>query len=484
MRIQVFRICGCVVFLTAAFLASRPAAQTITPYPSGPPFHDPPSDSFKFRDLKAELKNKMTGTYTVASIGDMFWRSPVVERMSPELRDILRNADTTFGNFEGGEGWQPRDTAKAFQSLGMDLIAPGEGVQAHELLAEFGIKMAGSGPNLTMARRPVFQELPQGRVALIAACPGTNLCGTPAADAAGATPARPGVNPLGVTVWNTVTAEQFNQLKAILDSVLARRHEADVVVPSDLPPPLPPGRLMLWGQRFMVAAKPGEIHYDLDPSDEQAQILAVRNAKEVADFVAFHMHVHHNRYSFQQYSHDNYPPDYLRPFLHKLIDNGLDMYFGSGNHSMQGIEIYKGRPIFYNQGNLGADLVRQPDSPPGPGDMTRTERQEQTMAYVQDEPTSVAYMARTSYKDGRLVEVRIYPVDVGIGKRAWSRQNIPETPSPELARSILERIQKYSEPFGTKISIENNIGIIRVPPEATVDVGGDLVIPGRQPRAR
>ena len=100
----------------------------------------------------------------------------------------------------------------------------------------------------------------------------------------------------------------------------------------------------------MIAAKPGELHYDLDPGDEQAQILAVRNAKEVADSVAFHMHVHHNRYSFQQYSHDNYPPDYLRPFLHKSIDNGLDMYFGSGNHSMQGIEIYKGRPIFYNQG--------------------------------------------------------------------------------------------------------------------------------------
>jgi hypothetical protein len=182
---------ACVVLVTAAFLASRPAAQTITPYPSGPPFHDPPSDTFKFRDLKRELKNKMTGTFTVASIGDMFWRSPVAERMSPALRDILRNADTTFGNFEGGEGWQPTDTARTFQSLGIDLLAPGEGVQAHELLAEFGIKMAGSGPNLTMARRPVFQEIPQGRVALIAACPGTNLCGTPAADAGGERPRAP-----------------------------------------------------------------------------------------------------------------------------------------------------------------------------------------------------------------------------------------------------------------------------------------------------
>ena len=90
-------------------------------------------------------------------------------------------------------------------------------------------------------------------------------------------------------------------------------------------------------------------------------------------------------------------------------------------------------------------------------------------------------MAHTTYKDGRLVEIRLYPMDVGIGRRAWSRENIPETPSPALARSILERIQKYSEPLGTKISIENNIGIIRVPPEATVDVGADLAIPGRQP---
>jgi poly-gamma-glutamate synthesis protein (capsule biosynthesis protein) len=485
MWIRVFRVLACVLVVTSALLASPAAAQSINPYPSGPPHHDPPADNFKFRDLRVELKNKMTGTFTVASVGDMFWRSPVAERMSPQLRDILRSADTTIGNLEGTEGWQPRDTAKTLQALGFDLLAPGEGLQVHELLGEFGIKLAGAGPNLTMARRPVFQELPQGRVAFLAACPGTNLCGNRATDGVvgGAGPS-PGVNPLGVTVWNTVTAEQFNQLKAILDSVLARRTEPDVVVPSDLPPPQPPGRLMLWGQRYMVSAKPGELHYDLDPTDERAQILAVRNAKEVADFAVFHMHVHHNRYSFQQYSHDNYPPNYLRPFLHKLIDNGLDMYFGSGNHSMQGIEIYKGRPIFYNQGNLGVDLVRQPDSPPNPANVTRTEEREQTAAYLQDEPTSVAYMANTTYKDGRLVEVRIYPVDVGVGRRPWSRENIPETPSPELARSILERLQKYSEPFGTKISIEGNIGIIRVPPEATVDVGGDLVIPGRQPRAR
>ena len=147
---------------------------------------------------------------------------------------------------------------------------------------------------------------------------------------------------------------------------------------------------MLGGQRYMVAAKPGELHYDLDTTDEQALVLAVRNAKEVADFAVFHMHPRLNRYSFQKYSHDNYPADFMRPFLHKLIDNGLDMYVGSGNHSMQGIEIYRGRPIFYNQGNLGADLSRRPDSPLNRESMTGTEAREEPGAETQDEPASVA----------------------------------------------------------------------------------------------
>ena len=84
----------------------------------------------------------------------------------------------TFGNFEGARGLAAKDTAKTFQA-GFDLLAPGEGVQAHERLAEFGIKMAGRD-HLYHGAPAVFQEIPQGRVALIAACPGANLCGTAA----------------------------------------------------------------------------------------------------------------------------------------------------------------------------------------------------------------------------------------------------------------------------------------------------------------
>jgi len=452
-------------------------------YPSGPPWRVVPgADEYDARDLRNELKNKMTDTFTVTSVSDMYWRTPVAKRMSPQLRDVMRNADLTIGNLEGGVGFDPDLTATAMADLGLDFLAPGEfggspvlqtAVQA---LEKFGIKLAGAGLDLTSARRPAFHELPQGLVAFLHACPGDNLCGPRA------TATAQGVNPLGITVWNTVTQDQFNQLKAIEASILARRNDPDVLLPTDLPAPLPAGRLILFGQRDIVGDKPGELRNEVDAADEQAQVLAVRNAKELSDFVVFHMHDHLNRYAFQRYSHNNYPADYLRPFIHKLIDNGLDMYVGSGVHTMQGIEIYKGRPIFYNQGNLGVDLVRGIDSPPNPQNLTRTETGERQWAgFMQGENNSVAYIANTTYKNGRLTEIRLYPVDIGLGTRPWSRENIPLTPTPEKARSILDRIQKYSEPFGTKISIENNIGIIRVPPEATVEVGGDLNIPGRRP---
>jgi poly-gamma-glutamate synthesis protein (capsule biosynthesis protein) len=474
-----------VSLLQAVLFVPVAAAQAIPVYPAGPPWRPVPGDAFQGRDLGPELKNKMTDIFTVTSVGDMYWQSPVAKRMSPQLRDVMRNADTTVGNLEGGVGFDPEATATAMSDLGLDFLAPGEfggspvlqtAVQA---LGKFGIRLAGAGANLTTARRPAFQELPQGRVAFLHACPGDDLCGPRA------TNTTQGVNPLGVTVWNTVTREQFDQLKAIEASILARRNEPDVLVPTEMAPPLPSGRLMLLGQRYIAAEKPGELRHELDATDEQAVVLAVRNAKELSDFVIFHMHDHLNRYSFQAYSHNNYPADYLRPFLHKLIDNGLDMYVGSGVHTMQGIEIYKGRPIFYNQGNIGVDLVRGLDSPPNPQNLTATEsRERQRAGFMQSENNSIAYIANTTYKDGRLVEIRLYPVDIGLGTRPWSRENIPLTPTPEKARSILERLRKYSEPFGTTIAIENNIGVIRVPPEATLEVGDDLDIPGRRPGRR
>lgn len=484
----------CVGLLGLTFVATQAPAQVSIDdshhnpeYPAGPPYHRVPDlETFKLRDLRLELRNKTNGTFVVASAGDVHISQPVVKRMSPQLLEALRSADVTVGNLEQNIGVRPKDLAQDLAAMGFDMMAPGEEdtAEAQELwkryLGEVDIKIAGAGPTLTEARRPALKETARGMVAFLHACPGDYLCGESATNGGGPRPAKPGVNGLGLTVWNTVTQQQFDQLLAIRDSILARRTEPGVLTPSGLPPAEAPGRLILFGVRYMVAEKPGEIHYELTPADEQAQILEIRNAKEISDFTIFHMHVHQNRFAFQQYSLDNYPPDFMQPFIHKLIDNGLDMYVGSGNHSMQGIEIYKGRPIFYNQGNVGNDVSRPDVVNPNPQGLTGPEFGERMFSYWMGDNSDEAYIARTTYKDGRLAEIRLYPVDSGLGTRPWSQQNIPMTPSPARARAILEKLQKYSEPFGTRISIENNIGIIRVPPEATVDVGDGLDIPGRR----
>jgi hypothetical protein len=41
------------------------------------------------------------------------------------------------------------------------------------------------------------------------------------------------------------------------------------------------------------------------------------------------------------------------------------------------------------------------------------------------------------------------------------------TPSPEQADRILKHVQDMSRPFGTTISIEDNVGVIRVAQTAT-----------------
>ena len=101
----------------------------------------------------------------------------------------------------------------------------------------------------------------------------------------------------------------------------------------------------------MAGDKVGAYHYEMNTADLEANLLrsqrqGIRRLRDVHDALASEP----TRY--QAYSQDHYPPDFLIDLAHKLVDNGMDMYVGHGNHTIAGIEIYKGRPIFYNLGNF------------------------------------------------------------------------------------------------------------------------------------
>jgi poly-gamma-glutamate synthesis protein (capsule biosynthesis protein) len=368
-------------------------------------------------------------------------------------------------------------------------LAPGEGdggipgmQSSWYWYDKVGIQIAGQGPNLTTARTPVFKQTPKGRVALASAFPvpdrGAGANATIAANRNGNSGMdRWGLNPLRVTVWNVVSPQMLAEFKAMKDTIMARRTEPDVARPMGVGQD-PPDRVTLFAdQRYMAGEKVGAYHYEMNAADLEANVLSLRNAKEYSDYVMFTMHSHQNRYAYQAYSQDHYPADFLVELTHKLVDNGMDMYVGHGNHTIAGIEIYKGRPIFYNLGNFSVMRFGAEYSAPTGDGMTGIERGDQDgRGTFQQYINLIALLAQTTYQDGVLREIRIYPVDLGVDrtKRPWSKMSIPMTPSLEVANQILADVQKYSEPFGTKISVENGVGVIRVPASATVPIGGDI----------
>ena len=257
-------------------------------------------------------------------------------------------------------------------------------------------------------------------------------------------------NTLRLTTYNGVTAAQLAQLRAFA---------GDKGVSNG-------NTLSAWGQNFWVAHGPGEFHYAMNAEDERDILREVKSGKQIADFEAATAHWHQNSVAFQQYSFDHYPADYEVKFAHDAIDNGADMFFGHGVHTIKGVEIYKGKPIFYGVSNFVIQVQKfrswrdRADAPPP--NMTDSEDNQKTWGWMQQPANFEALLTSSHYENGKLAEVRIYPVDLGGPERPGSQVGLPKKPSPELARKILEHVVEYSKPFGTNITIENGVGIIHI----------------------
>ena len=246
----------------------------------------------------------------------------------------------------------------------------------------------------------------------------------------------------------------MTSLRKIRDATYAHRSEVTVPV-APVPANESPNELILFGTRYKVGEKVGSLTYTIDQRDLDGIMRSIRVGKQNSDFMVVAIHAHQNSFSYQAYSHDNSTPDFLIELAHKAIDNGADVFVGHGVHTLRGVEIYKGKPIFYGV----ASFVQHEGPAIEVTDPTRL-----PVAQQSRQPDSKEVLLTTSrYEGGRLVEVRLYPVDCGIdGTRPVSKAGIPMTPSPEQAHRILKHVQHLSRPFGTTISIEDNVGVIRV----------------------
>lgn len=428
----------------------------------------------------------MKGDFTLVVIGDMLYSHPLADSPDKELQqviEIVRSGDFAVSNQEGvfldveafqgtgygsGQLWGEAALARDMKAMGVDLISVAnnhatdfgfEGLlETMRLLDDAGVVHAGGGRNLEEARNAGFLDTPNGRVALVAAA-STYKPNARANDAFGELNARPGISTLRLRTVNLVTPEEFAMVRRLATLRASPRE----------PAPAEGAKEIEFGGQVYRVGQGALVSYEMELYDHAGLLKAVRDAKAQSDLTLFAMHAHESPTGLDDDTPA--PPDFLSRLFHNAVDAGADVVVGGGPHSLRGIEIYRGRPIFhgvgvfYISGEIKAlqETALQVFPDPETGRAPAPKPEEQSVR-AGGNPASWydGLVAAVDYQDGRARRVRLYPLDVG-NTYDRSRRGIPHLADPRTARRILENLQEWSAPFGTRMTFDGSVGIITIP---------------------
>lgn len=436
-------------------------------------------------DVVGSIATNVADGFTMLAVGDLLVTRPLTKGQHPgfdAIIKILHDADVTFGNIETNifdirsfKGSPQAEYGGAYVTslpeLGPDLKAMGfnivsrannhsldwgvEGMrETSRVLDQNGIVHAGAGENLAQAGAARFLETARGRVALLSfASTFTPL--SRAADPAGEAPGRPGLNALRLARSIVVTPDMLESLRRIRNALPGFRPRVE-----------DPRQVELAGVTYKTGDKVCYT-YEADRCDVAAIVRNVRRGKQFADFCIVTNHGHEPGNWSQE------PPDYAQSFAHRLIDAGADAYVVHGPHQLRGIEIYKGRPIFYSLGNFimdnlhtpaGEDIFRTYGKDPRVDTDAEVTVQEMARGYETDPGLSdpifyESIVTVSRFERNQLAELRLYPIELGHSMR-FANRGIPRVAPPPHGKAILDRLQKLSKRFGTEIAIANDVGVI------------------------
>jgi poly-gamma-glutamate synthesis protein (capsule biosynthesis protein) len=270
---------------------------------------------------------------------------------------------------------------------------------------------AGTGGNIAAATAPAYLRTPNGTVALVASASGLLASGA----RAGAE--HPGVNELRVNAGN-------------------RQNNAT----EDLP-----------------GASP-----NIPDADDAKRILqSIREARQHADVVIVYQHNHvFGSRSFSTIFTEGLPErlapnEWLRKWTHDEIDAGADIVVMHGAPVLHGIEIYRGRPIFYDLGNFIYNV------PP-------------TLTYIDEPMAWASVIASVRIQGTRVPSITLRPItlntlgdgqpdvhDPYASNEFLHTRGLPTAATGARAGYILQRVADASKAFGAKIDVTGDIATIK-----------------------
>ena len=220
--------------------------------------------------------------------------------------------------------------------------------------------------------------------------------------------------------------------------------------------------------RVEAGDKPNQATDDLPgapentPNREDAQriLQSIREARQHADVVIVYQHNHvFGNHSFATIFTEGMPErlapnEWLKKWTHEEVDAGADIVVMHGAPLLHGVEVYRGRPIFYDLGNFMYNLPA-------------------TLTYI-DEPMSwESAVAYVEFQGRTLQSISFRAIvlnPIGTGQpdahNAYADNEFLHTrglPSPATgarAGYILQRLADASKPFGTPMTVTGETATI------------------------
>ncbi len=215
-----------------------------------------------------------------------------------------------------------------------------------------------------------------------------------------------------------------------------------------------------------MSSHPGvdELHVKdgkLNADDAKLILESIREARKHAKFVIAYQHNHVYEKPFvtivtEELPERLRPPEWVRTWTHAEIDAGADIVVMHGAPVLQGIEIYKGRPIFYDLGNFFFQV------PPA--------------EYQLDEPINwESVVAHVEFDHAKLRAITLQPIafnKIGQGQpdvhdehshnQYLLTRGLPAPAHGEQAYYILNRLAELSRPFGTEVELNGDVAKVRL----------------------
>lgn len=406
-----------------------------------------------------------------------------------QLQECIHNHDVAFLNLEStfheGEGfpaaqsggtWAMSDprTLDDMQTYGFNLFntannhagdySEGGVLATIRNLRERDMVFAGTGEDLGEASRACYLETKHARVAMIACSAIAGRHPSMAGDTTRDCIGRPGLNPLRYSEIYHVDPETFQKAQQVV-STSGMNRLTEKSIRNGFTPPPKEGTLSVGGKSFLLDDHCW-IESKVNQQDMDRIAAEIAEAKRQADIVLVSVHNH-----YIDGSDNTEAPKFLRDFAHNCIDAGADAIIGHGPHELQGIELYKGGLILYSIGNFifQTDTVAvQPwdayanrglPADTKVGHYMDVRSKNGTAGYCVQWPIWNAVMAAWTMEDGKLTQVQLYPVELGMDKPRSQRG----VPVMNGSTETLAYLQKLSAPFGTEIQIKDGVGYINIP---------------------